>query len=316
MPTLSSVRPVLMIPLRRCGSHAIRLRLALNPEFYSPYPLHIVDFMPLLPLYGSLSNDEAYFQLILDVTGLLSHSIVKWPAELPDPIRVFEELRDQPRSVHAITWELLLGCARKTGAKVAMDKSLDSVHYWRELKELFPDLRFINLVRDPRAQVSSMNKAIIHEFDTLLNAQILASAHRAAGELSAAHPGCVLNVRFEDFIESEEATLKLLCEFLEIKFLPEMLDISRSEEAKRISKQSALWVSNSHAPIKGNVDKYLKSLSPEEILQVETMASEMMDRFGYQKITAANGVFSAEQLAAARRISDERRKAAWESMRI
>jgi hypothetical protein len=40
-------RALLMMPLRRCGSHALRLRLNFNIEFYSPYPLHIVDFMPL-----------------------------------------------------------------------------------------------------------------------------------------------------------------------------------------------------------------------------------------------------------------------------
>ena len=35
---LSRPRPVLMTPIRRCGSHALRLRLNLSPDFYSPYP--------------------------------------------------------------------------------------------------------------------------------------------------------------------------------------------------------------------------------------------------------------------------------------
>ncbi|MES2935706.1 MAG: sulfotransferase, partial [Pseudomonadota bacterium] len=72
-------RPVLMIPLRRCGSHALRLRLNFNPQFCSPYPLHIVDFMPMVPLYGDLSDDAAYFRMIVDVVGLQAASMVKWP---------------------------------------------------------------------------------------------------------------------------------------------------------------------------------------------------------------------------------------------
>jgi hypothetical protein len=56
-----------MIPVRRCGSHALRLRLNFSREFYSPYPLHIVDFMPLVELYGDLVDDNAYFQLIVDI---------------------------------------------------------------------------------------------------------------------------------------------------------------------------------------------------------------------------------------------------------
>jgi len=47
-------RPLLMMPLRRCGSHALRLRMNFNPEFYSPYPLHIVDFMPLSPGFSDV----------------------------------------------------------------------------------------------------------------------------------------------------------------------------------------------------------------------------------------------------------------------
>ena len=71
-------RPVLMIPLRRCGSHALRLRLNFNPQFYSPYPLHIVDFMPMVPLYGDLEDDRAYFRMVVDVVGLQAASMVKW----------------------------------------------------------------------------------------------------------------------------------------------------------------------------------------------------------------------------------------------
>ena len=54
--------PLLMVPLRRCGSHALRLRLNVSPTFHSPYPLHIVDFMPLVP-HASYGR-----------SGLLSHT--------------------------------------------------------------------------------------------------------------------------------------------------------------------------------------------------------------------------------------------------
>ncbi|MGH8717070.1 MAG: sulfotransferase, partial [Burkholderiales bacterium] len=88
----SRPRPVLMIPLRRCGSHALRLRLNFNPHFYSPYPLHIVDFMPLVPLYGDLSDDSAYFRMVVDVVGLQAASPVKWVDMVFDPTQVFEAI--------------------------------------------------------------------------------------------------------------------------------------------------------------------------------------------------------------------------------
>src|SRR5689334_5818849 len=89
----SRPRPILMIPLRRCGSHALRLRLNFNSQFCSPYPLHIVDFMPMVPLYGDLADDSAYFRLVVDVVGLQAALMVKWADMVFDPVEIFEAIR-------------------------------------------------------------------------------------------------------------------------------------------------------------------------------------------------------------------------------
>jgi len=307
-------RPVLMIPLRRCGSHALRLRLNFNPAFYAPYPLHIVDFMPLVPLYGNLQDDRAYFRLITDVIGLQAASMVKWPGAVFDPVEVFESLRDQPRSVHRVVWELLLRAGTQHGARVVMDKSLDSVHYAAELMALFPDMRFLNVVRDPRAQVASMNRAIIHDFDTLLNTQTWVAAHRAANALIARYPERTFTIRYEDFLTDQETTLRRVCAFLEIDFLPQMLDVSRSAEARQISQLSALWTSNCFAPIAANIDKFHQQLSMDEIALIETLARDDMARYGYAPLTAADAHIETSAWKAAHVHSEAGRQAAWRAL--
>jgi hypothetical protein len=304
-------RPVLMIPLRRCGSHALRLRLNFNPQFYSPYPLHIVDFMPMVPLYGDLDDDRAYFRLVCDVVGLQAVSMVKWPGVVFDPVEIFEAIRHEPRSVHRVVWELLLRAGEHNNASLVMDKSLDSVHYADELMRLFPDMLFLNVVRDPRAQVASMNKAIIHDFDTLLNTQTWVAAHRAADSLMARYPERVMTMRYEDFLYDQEATLKRVCAFFGIEFLPQMLDISHSSEARQISKMSALWSSNAFAPIAANIDKYKKQLSSEEIGIIETLCADYMRRYGYELATDASTAIDTGALDAARSRSEVRRADAW-----
>lgn len=308
-------RPVLMIPLRRCGSHALRLRLNFNPGFYAPYPLHIVDFMPLIELYGDLGNDMAYFQMVVDVIGLQSASMVKWPDVTFDPLEVFDAIKDEPRSVHRIVWELLFQTGAQRGAKVVMDKSLDSVHYADELLALFPDMLFLNVVRDPRAQINSMNKAIIHDFDTLINAMTWVKAYETGKALAMRYPDRVLTIRYEDFVTNQEAVLRKICEFFGITFLPAMLEIARSEEAQKISGMSALWESNRFAPIPSNIDKFKKSLSAEEIEIVETLTGQFMDYYGYQRMTAGQVKVTPRMIAEARKRSETKRKQAWEILR-
>ena len=311
---LSRPRPVLMIPLRRCGSHALRLRLNNSKDFFSPYPLHIIDFMSLLPRYGNLDDDEAYFRLVVDIIGLQSASMVKWKDMVFDPVEIFEAIKDQKRSVHKILWELLLRAGEQHHATIVMDKSLDSVCYAEELFDLFPDMLLLNVVRDPRAQVASMNRAIIHDYDSTLNALTWLDAHQVVRALIAKYPDKILTIRFEDFLSNQEAVLKKICHFFGIKFLPEMLDISLSNEAQKISKMSTLWESNCFPPVMGNKDKFKQQLSLTEIEVIETLTKEMMHLYGYELMTKANANIPNQGLVQARENSAVARAKAWESL--
>ena len=309
-------KPVLMIPIRRCGSHALRLRLNFSPDFYSPYPLHIVDFMPLVELYGDLSNDYTYFQLVIDLIGLQNATMVKWDNVALDPVSVFETLKTRPRSVHAIVWEMLFQAGQKHNAKVVMDKSLDTVHYADELVSLFDDMLFLNVVRDPRAQVSSINRAIIHDFDPLLNTLSWVKAHDAAKALAEKYPDKVLTIRYEDFLVNQEAVLRKICQFFGIEFLDSMLDISASQEAKNISVLSALWETNSHPPIPAYIDKFKKCMSLEEIEIIETIASNYMDYYGYEKMTPGKANITEEIIERAKERSEVKKQQAWMELKI
>ena len=271
--------------------------------------------MPTVPLYGNLDDDCAYFRLIDDVIGLQAVSMVKWPDIVFDPVEIFEAIRDEPRSVHRIVWELLLRAGEQRHARVVMDKSLDSVHYVDDLMRLFPDMLFLNVVRDPRAQIASMNKAIIHDFDTLLNAQTWVEAHRAADAIIKEYPQRTLTIRYEDFLADEEGVLKKVCEFFGIEFLPEMLDVSHSQEAQRISRMSALWSSNRFPPIMTNIDKYKKALSMEEIATIEGMTGEYMKRYGYERVTDPSAPFDKSLLEEARERSKKARTEAWHELK-
>lgn len=314
----SSQRPkaILMIPIRRCGSHALRLRLNFSPDFYSPYPLHIVDFMPLVELYGDLQDDWTYFQLVIDLIGLQNVTMVKWDRVALDPVAIFEALRERPRSVHSVAWEMLFQAGEEHQAKVVMDKSLDNIYYADELISLFDELLFLNVVRDPRAQVLSLNRAIIHDFDTLLNALTWVKAHKAAIALAEKYPDKVLTIRYEDFLLNTEAVLRQICQFFGIEFLESMLNVSASSEANKMAVLSALWSTDTSAPIPAYIDKFKKSLSNDEIEIIETIAGDYMEHYGYEKMTCAALPITDELLEKAVLRSSQKKKQAWMDLKL
>ena len=312
----SRPRPVLMTPIRRCGSHALRLRLNLSPDFYSPYPMHIVDFMPLVELYGNLQDDQTYFQMVLDLVGLQNSTMVKWDNVDLDPVQVFEAVKNKPRSIHSIAWEMLLQAGQKHNAKIVMDKSLDNVYCAEELIELFDDILFLNVVRDPRAQVNSINRAILHDYDSLLNAMSWMKAHDKARALSVKYPERVLTIRYEDFLNTQEVVLRKVCEFFGIEFLDSMLDVSSSKEAGDIAVLSALWETNCSAPIPAYIDKFKKSMTMEEIEIIETVAGDYMDYYNYEKMTSASVNITSEMIENARKRSVLKKRQAWAELKL
>ena len=312
----SRPKPVLMTPIRRCGSHALRLRLNQSPDFYSPYPMHIVDFMPLVDLYGDLQNDWSYFQMVLDLVGLQNATMVKWDGVALDPVCVFEAVKNSPRSVHRVAWEMLFQAGKIHDAKIVMDKSLDNVYYAEELIDLFDDMLFLNVVRDPRAQVNSINRAIIHDYDPLLNTIAWVKAHEQARKIAQKHPDRILTIRYEDFLTDQSAVLSRVCQFFGIEFLDSMTDVGNSQEAKNISVLSALWETNSSAPIPAYIDKFKKTMSMADIEIVETIASELMDLYGYEKITPARADVSPKAISEAKLRSAPKKDEAWSTLRV
>ena len=316
MKSQSRPKPVLMTPIRRCGSHALRLRLNASADFYSPYPMHIVDFMPLVDLYGDLNNDWSYFQLAIDLVGLQNATMVKWNGVALDPVKVFEAVKDSPRSVHRVAWEMLFQAGQIHQAKVVMDKSLDNVYYASELIELFDDMLFLNVVRDPRAQVNSINKAIIHDYDPLLNTMSWVKAHQQALKIAEQHPERVLTIRYEDFLIDQETVLRKICQFFGIEFLDSMTNVGNSQEAKNIAVLSALWETNSSAPIPAYIDKFKQTMSMADIEIIETIAGDFMDLYGYEKMTPAAADVSSKAIARAKKRSALKKQQSWSELKV
>ena len=95
-----------------------------------------------------------------------------------------------------------------------------------------------------------------------------------------------------------------------------MLDIDHSDEAKSISTRSALWESNSSAPIAANVDKFKKSLTDSEINIIETITGGYMDYYGYERITKGNANVGSAAIKKAKKNTNKNKEKAWENLKL
>uniref|UniRef100_A0A0G4GWV3 protein-tyrosine sulfotransferase n=1 Tax=Chromera velia CCMP2878 TaxID=1169474 RepID=A0A0G4GWV3_9ALVE len=323
---------VLVGPLRRCGSHGLRLRLAKSPKVFSPYPLHITDILHRVPHYGDLSCDLNLFRLTHDVITLQNFAPVRWKCSF-DPVCIFDELvemhpKEKERSVHHIVWKLLEKGAEAQSATVLIDKSCETLWRAPELLRLYPDLKYVVLVRDPRAQVPSMSRSIILNFDHYLNALLWRRAYTEGRRLLETYPDRTILVRYEDCMADMPRQLQRLCAFLGIPFDASFAELRGDPDVADFAKRSQLWETNTRAPDASINKQRRQSLSARETEMVEAVAggADLMEFYGYSrehKRTSELGALPEEQLASALSVSpsecsERSRKAeqaAWETLR-
>ena len=90
-----------------------------------------------------------------------------------------------------------------------------------------------------------------------------------------------------------------------------MMDVSNSKEATNIAVLSALWQTNSSAPIPAYIDKFKQTMSMAEIEIIETIAEEYMNLYGYEKMTPASANITTEAIAEAKKHSVLKKQQAW-----
>lgn len=183
--------------------------------------------------------------------------------------------------------------ARSPGATTIVEKTPGHVLQAALIRELYPDAKFVHVLRDPRAVVASMRRAgqgwgawwaptgIITCAETWLK-------HVSAG-LSVSNDPRWLTVRYEDLIEDCPDALGRIFDFLDLESGSSFCDeacrrcqIDRLQEG--ISPSDMPW-NLEHEPDgffgSGKVDSWRHELTSSEVGRIEYVTSEMMERLGY-----------------------------------
>jgi hypothetical protein len=158
------------------------------------------------------------------------------------------------------------------------------IRSYKTLKHYFHNIKFINIIRDPRAVVNSFKNSQSH------NSYIPHIIKRWKNDvnhginLQDSDPNNCLTIKYEDLIESPEQTLQDICNFLNIEYDPNMLSYNKTGLADYHILTSTTQQHLKSKPNKNRIDSWKKSLKAPEIIQIERNTSELMKRFNYQPI--------------------------------
>ena len=176
--------------------------------------------------------------------------------------------------------------AKKEGKQVWGEKTPKNLFYVDIIQAMFPESRFIYVIRDPRAVVYSMNRFARFQDDSVLNAFNWQQAATRGYQLLMNHVPEERRyiLRYEDLVAEVETVTKELCSFIGESFEKDMLNFYLQSNTNIHPNSRDLGGTNTLTkPVtSASVDKWRQGLSSKEIADVEAICSKQMHHFGYK----------------------------------
>jgi sulfotransferase family protein len=172
--------------------------------------------------------------------------------------------------------------AAREGKERWGDKTPAYIGHVDRLAAIWPDARFVVLVRDGRDVALSVMKVPFGPNNVWAAARSWAQAVRQGEDAAARYPGRVLTVRYEDLVARPEHEAQAICAFLELRYDPRMLAIEQTDPAKVVEDQAA-WFTNVWAGINAaGVGRWRRELSPQDQAVFESIAGTQLAALGYE----------------------------------
>lgn len=170
--------------------------------------------------------------------------------------------------------------ARKMGKnKVRLwgDKMPTYSLFLREISEVFPQAKFIHMVRDPRDTVMSYKKVKFDVNSTAALSRRWVLYNKYIIECKQKYSLPVMTVKYENFVEDLENVLKRICKFLEIYYDPCMLEYYKSP------RNVVDWNKDIAFPIKNHkAYKWNEKMDQRNSMLVDYSCRDEAPRFGYE----------------------------------
>jgi hypothetical protein len=180
--------------------------------------------------------------------------------------------------------------------KVMGEKTPAHVYYYKEIDKYFDKPRFIITIRDPRATALSefVKKNIPHLKLAAFNMltfivrwnTVYMTFERMLKELG---PERVMLVKYEELVTDPEPVMRNICAFAGLDFDPAMLELGVYNSSFGDKFQTDKNFNTE------NIDRWKTELDPALIAVIEKNCGNLMEKFGYEKISAGKEDLSLKE---------------------
>jgi len=270
-----SAPPLLVLGVRRSGTTLLRVMLDRHSELAVP------DESYFLPQIADRHRGRIDVEAFVDDLRRVE-TLREWDVPVEE---VRARLRPGTTAGEAVAAVYETYAARQGKSRWG-DKTPMYMEHLGMLAELFPDARYVHLVRDGRdAALSflSMPEGIVTktwahprsvaDFACQWRSEVVA----ARGSGARVGPARYLEARYEELVAAPEQELRRICDFAGLAYEPEMLDYAGRVDVSAKPHQQSL----AKPPTPGLRD-WRGQMAPEDVHSFEAVAGDVLRELGYE----------------------------------
>jgi Sulfotransferase family len=269
--------PFFIVGNDRSGTTMLRLIVDRGPEAaVPPESMFLTDFAPAFDA-GEPRDAQSAARLMRQVW---EHPKVRlWELGTAPPA-VPEELSgaDAYRFIVAAPFEAY---AARHGKPRWGDKTPHYVHHVDHLLRLWPQARFVVLVRDGRDVALSLRRMPFGPNNAWAAAQWWARGIRAGARAQREHPDAVLTVRYEDLAERPAGEMRRVCGFLGLSYSDDMLALELVDPARIVPDQAAWFPTLFDGINTSAVARWRREMSARDRRIFAALAGAELELLGY-----------------------------------
>jgi len=279
--------PFFIVGSGRCGTTLLRRILQASPEVHIP-----PENWGIGHVIRSFRQNRwllDWNQLVEITVAALQYRTHDWFEDIDHPEKLLKELKGWSESEKSL-YHLVDRLYRYHGESVEAefhrwgDKTPWNINQMGTILDAFPDVRFINLVRDGVDVVHSWSRHEQYDGDVVEPARRWKDAVIRGRAFARWHPDHILEVRYERLVRKPEEAVRDVCRFLDLSYDHELLE--RTDHYEEIEKaQSVVYFENAFESITDkNIGKGRRNLTVSQKEEIAPIINDTLARFEYQSV--------------------------------
>lgn len=260
--------PFFIVGCGRSGTTLLRTILNHHPKVAIPLEsLFIIDYLRS----GSRVPPEKLRELMTMEFEISEWGMRVTSGDLKD-CTTAKELIDKVHDLYAA----------KHGKVIWGQKVPRFVRFGDLLKSNYPRAKFIHLIRDPRAVVSSLIRSNVHRSNAYYASLRWLKDVRAGLDLKERYAEDVLEVRYEELVKRPKGTTERVCSFLGLDFDPAMLSYHKTNRSEYSSYYSKVHNKLAQPPNRDRIEAWRSHLSNRQQSLIESLCAQTMLLLDYR----------------------------------